>query len=102
MPQPYHVWPDISIDATLLSRQIDSQLDQVVVDHQQHGPDMFVIAFHDPARDILGQLKVTIGSTVIIKVTPPGGSAETLINAEATSLAAAHDMNPTRTILPGH
>jgi phage protein D len=102
MPQPYHVWPDISIDGTLLSRQIDSQLDQVVVDHQQHLPDMFVIAFHDPARDILGQLNVKIGSTVIIKVTPPGASAETLINGEVTSLEAEYDINRSRTILRGY
>src|SRR5207253_4630925 len=86
MPQPYHVWPDITIDGTLLSRQIDSQLEQVVVDHHQHLPDMFAIAFHDPARDILGQLNAHIGSIVLIKVTPPGGSAETLIDGEVTSL----------------
>ena len=43
MTQPYHVWPDISIDGTLLSRQIDSQLEQVVVDDHQHLPDKFAL-----------------------------------------------------------
>jgi uncharacterized protein involved in type VI secretion and phage assembly len=102
MPQPYHVWPDINIDGTLLSRQIDSQLEQVVVDHHQHLPDMFAITFHDPHRDILGQLNAKIGSTVVIKVTPPSGSAETLIDGEVTSLEAEYDTNRSRTILRGY
>lgn len=102
MTQPYHVWPDISIDGTLLSRQIDSQLEQVVVDDHQHLPDMFAITFHDPDRDVLGQLKVQIGSTVLIKVTPPGGSAETLIDGEVTSLEAEYDANRSRSILRGY
>jgi phage protein D len=102
MPQPYHVWPDITIDGTLLSRQLDGQLEQVVVDHHQHLPDMFAVTFHDPTRDILGQLSAKIGSTVVIKVTPPGGSAETLIDGEVTSLEAEYDANRSRTILRGY
>jgi phage protein D len=102
MTQPYHVWPDISIDGTLLSRQIDSQLEQVVVDEHQHLPDMFAITFHDPGRDVLSQLHVQIGSTVVIKVTPPGGSAETLIDGEVTSLEAEYDANRSSTILRGY
>jgi uncharacterized protein involved in type VI secretion and phage assembly len=104
MPQqPYHVWPDISIGGTALSRQMDAQLEQVVIDHHQHLPDMFVVAFHDPGRDVLGQLGVNIGSPVTIKVTPPGASAaEMLIDGEVTSLEADYDANLSLSIIRGY
>jgi len=104
MPQQlYHVWPDISIDGTVLSRQLDAQLEQVVIDHHQHLPDMFAIAFHDPSRDVLGQIGVNIGSTVTIKITPPGGSsAETLMDGEVTSLEADYDANTSLSIIRGY
>jgi phage protein D len=102
MPEPYHVWPDISIGGTALSRELDGQLEEVIVDQHQHLPDMFVIAFHDPERDILGQLNAQIGSPVVIKVTPPGGSAETLIDGEITSLEADYDAIRSSTIIRGY
>src|ERR671936_921202 len=103
MAQPYHVWHDISIDGTALSRQLDDKLERVVIDHHQHLPDMFMIAFHDPDRDILGQVHANIGSTVKIKITPPGASApETLMDGEVTSLEAEYDADQNLTIIRGY
>jgi len=102
MPEPYHVWPDITIGGTALTRELDGQLEEVIVDQHQHLPDMFAIAFHDPDRDILGTLNATIGAPVVIKVTPPGGSAETLIHGEITSLEADYDTIRSSTIIRGY
>ena len=76
MAQSFHVWPDIQLNGSALSDEMEALLEQVVVDHHQHLPDMFAITFHDPDRDVLGKLNATIGDTVTIKVTPPGGSPE--------------------------
>ena len=103
MAELYHAWPDVTIDGSPLSAQVGQQLEQVVVDHHQHLPGMFLISFHDPGRDILGQASAKIGSTVVIKVTPPGGSsAETLINGEITSLEAEYHAHRTRSIIRGY
>ena len=102
MALTFHAWPDITIDGTPLSAQTGQQLDQVIVDHHQHLPGMFVIAFHDPDRDILSQAGAKIGSTVVIKVTAPGSSAETLINGEITSLEAEYHAHRTRSVIRGY
>jgi len=101
--QPYHVWPDVELDGSPLSSQTESLLEQVVVDHHQHLPGMFAITFHDPSRDVLTQLGVHIGSTVTIKVTPPGSSSpETLIKGEVTAFEAEYDATSLRTVLRGY
>jgi len=102
MTQPHHLWPDVEIDGSALAGPTESLLEQVVVDHHQHLPDMFAITFHDPARDVIGQLHVTIGSTVTIKMTPPGGSPKTLIKGEVTGFEAEYDATRLRTILRGY
>ena len=102
MTQPYHLWPDIVINGAALSSQGESRLEQIIVDDHQHLPDMFAIAFHDPARDIITQLNVNIGSTVTIKMTPPGGSPETLIEGEVTGFEGEYDASRLRTILRGY
>src|SRR5467141_1054935 len=102
MPQPHHLWPDVDIDGSALSTQIEALLEQVVVDHHQHLPDMFAITFHDPDRDVISQLGVNIGSTVTIKMTPPGGTAVTLIKGEVTGFEAEYDATQLRTILRGY
>ncbi|HET9847368.1 MAG TPA: VgrG-related protein [Candidatus Dormibacteraeota bacterium] len=103
MAEPFHAWPDISIDGSPLSDQVSQQLEQVLVEHHQHLPDMFVISFHDPGRDILGQAGAKVGSTVVIKVTPPGGSSpETLINGEITSREAHYHAHHTRSLIRGY
>jgi uncharacterized protein involved in type VI secretion and phage assembly len=102
MPQQYHLWPDVEIDGSDLPSQTESLLEQVVVDHHQHQPSMFTITFHDPARDVISQLSVNIGSTVTIKMTPPGGTPETLIKGEVTGLEAEYDATRLRTILRGY
>jgi len=102
MPQFYHLWPDIEIDGQAVSGQVETLLEQVVVDHHQHLPDMFAITFQDPARDVINQLNVNIGSTVTIKMTPPGGTPETLIKGEVTGFEAEYDASRLRTILRGY
>src|SRR6266571_3356631 len=102
MTQPHHLWPDVEVDGSALSGAVASLLEQVVVDHHQHLPDMFAITFHDPARDVISQLHVNIGSTVSIKMTPPGGSPKTLIKGEVTGFEAEYDATRLRTILRGY
>jgi phage protein D len=103
MPQPYHDWPEIDVDGSPLPDSLERLLEQVIVDHHQHLPDMFAIAFHDPDRDILGQLSGDIGSTVAIKYKPPdGGATQTLIKGEITGLEAEYDTARGRTILRGY
>src|SRR3989441_1147740 len=102
MPQPYHLWPDVEIDGSPLSETGESLLEQVIVDHHQHLPSMFAITFRDPARDVISQLSVDIGSTITIKMTPPGGSPETLIKGEVTGFEAEYDATSLRAILRGY
>jgi uncharacterized protein involved in type VI secretion and phage assembly len=102
MAQLYHLWPDLEIDGTPLPDAGESQLEQVIVDHHQHLPSMFAITFRDPDRDMISQLNINIGSTITIKVTPPGGSPETLIKGEVTGLEAEYDATSLRTILRGY
>src|SRR5256885_8949856 len=100
MPQPYHDWPEIDVDGSPLSDSLKRLLEQVVIDLHQHLPNMFAIAFHDPDRDILGQVGGDIGSTITIKYAPPdGGSTKTLIKGEITGLEAEYDASRGRTIL---
>src|SRR5437588_3728018 len=81
---------------------MESLLEQVIVDHHQHLPDMFAIAFHDPDRNVLSTLHATIGDSVTIKVTPPGGSPETLIKGELTGFEAEYGATRLRTVLRGY
>src|SRR6202022_1021849 len=102
MAQSFHVWPDIPLNGSALSNEMEALLEQVVIDHHQHLPDMFAITFHDPDRDVITQLSVNIGSTVTIKMTPPGGTAVTLIKGEVTGFEAEYDATQLRTILRGY
>jgi phage protein D len=102
MSQNFHVWPDIELNGSALSNEMEGLLEQIVVDHHQHFPDMFAITFHDPDRDVLGKLKATIGDTVTIKVTPPDGSPETLIKGEVTGFEAEYGATRLRTVLRGY
>src|SRR5919206_3313667 len=102
MPQYYHLWPDIEIGGQPISAQAETHLEQVIVDHHQHLPGMFAIAFQDPARDVINQLNVNIGSTLTIKMTPPGGSPEILLKGEVTGFEAEYDANHLRTVLRGY
>ena len=102
MAQNFHVWPDIQLNGSALSNEMEALLEQVAVDHHQHLPDMFAITFHDPDRDVLGKLHATIGDTVTIKVTPPGGSPETLIKGEVTGFEAEYGASRLRTVIRGY
>src|SRR2546430_1088511 len=102
VPQSFHVWPDIQVNGSPLSHELEGLVEQVIVDHHQQLPDMFAIAFHDPDRNVLGTLGASIGDSVTIKVTPPGGSPETLIKGELTGFEAEYGATRLRTVLRGY
>jgi uncharacterized protein involved in type VI secretion and phage assembly len=100
--QSFHVWPDVELNSSPMSNAMESLLEQVIVDHHQHLPGMFAIRFQDPDRDVLRQLNASIGDTVTIKVTMPGGSPQTLIKGEVTGFEAEYDATRLRTVLRGY
>lgn len=103
MPQPYHVWPDITVNGNALPDDLERLLESVVVAQHQHLPDMFSIAFHDPSRDVLGRLSGDIGDPLTIKYTPPdGGSPATLMNGEITGFEAEYEATRGRTVVRGY
>src|SRR5438105_11091785 len=63
---------------------------------------MFAIAVHAPDRNVLSSLHATIGDSVTIKVTPPGGSPETLIKGELTGFEAEYGATRLRTVIRGY
>jgi len=102
VPQPYHAWPDIKLDGSPISDVLDRLLEEVIIDHHQHLPDMFSISFHDPDRDVFGQIGADIGSTVEISYSEQAGVPHTLIKGEITGLEAEYDAARGRTILRGY
>jgi phage protein D len=102
VPQPYHAWPDIKLDGSPISDVLDRLLEEVIIDHHQHLPDMFSISFHDPDRDVFGQIGADIGSTVEISYSEQAGAPQTLVKGEVTGLEAEYDAARGRTILRGY
>jgi uncharacterized protein involved in type VI secretion and phage assembly len=103
MAQPYHLWPDIKVNGSDLPSSLEELLESVVVAQHQHVPAMFSIAFHDPNRDVLGQLNGDIGTSLKITYSPPGGtSSTTLIDGEITAFEAEYEATSGRTMVRGY
>src|SRR5262245_49047588 len=97
------VKPRVEIDGAPLAADVETLLEQVMVDDHLHLPDMFVLAFRDAGHGIAKQAKVTIGSKVKISVPGPnGGGTEVLIEGEVTALEAEYDAAGSRAVVRGY
>jgi phage protein D len=83
-------WPRIKIGGTPLSSECELLLDEVVVDHSMHLPDMFVIRLLDRNGKVLQDAGAEIGKPVVISASSSGGDVN-LIDGEITSLEAAYE-----------
>jgi len=97
------VKPRVEVDGSPLAAELETLLEQVVVDDHLHLPDMFLLSFRDAGHQIAKQAKVSIGSKVKVSVPGPnGGGAEVLIDGEVTALEAEYDSVGSRAIVRGY
>src|SRR4051794_23843913 len=76
----------IKINGTALAKEIDAQIESVVVHDRIRMPDSFVITFRDPTRTILIKAKIDVGAEVTIEVGAPGvETPDELMVGEVTS-----------------
>jgi uncharacterized protein involved in type VI secretion and phage assembly len=93
----------ISIDGQDLEPAIDSQLESALVVDRLAMPDMFVLVFRDPERDVLDRAKCQIGKPVKISTSGLRGTVpEVLIAGEITSIEAEYDSLGTRAVVRGY
>src|SRR5262245_7536145 len=82
----------VEIDGSPLPESVEPLLELVAVDDHLHLPGMFVIAFRDLQRTVLGDVKARIGSKVVITGSSLGEArSQPLITGEVTSIEAEYD-----------
>jgi len=96
------VKPRVEIDGSPLAAELETLLEQVVVDDHLHLPDMFLLSFRDAGHQIAKQAKATIGSKVKISVPGATGGTELLIDGEVTALEAEYDSVGSRAVVRGY
>lgn len=95
--------PQVEIDGTALSPDIEVLLERVEVYDHLHTPDMFTLSFRDTANDVVKQSNVQLGSKVKISALPLGGSTpELLISGEVTALEGAYAQGGTLSVVRGY
>jgi uncharacterized protein involved in type VI secretion and phage assembly len=97
------VKPRIEVAGTPLVPEIDSLIEQIVVDDSHTLPDMFMLRFRDPAHEVLDKAGLTLGAKVKIFGGPVGGEAKILlISGEVTGLEAEIDETGTHVVARGY
>src|SRR5438093_2441389 len=93
----------IEVDGKPLGDDLMQSMVSAFVDDSLNLPDMFVLAFRDPGRDVLERAGIEIGKKITISVVSdasPGG--ETLISkAEVTALEAEFEPAGTLSVVRG-
>ncbi|HYO43138.1 MAG TPA: VgrG-related protein [Candidatus Limnocylindrales bacterium] len=103
MPTVASTQRTVKLDGTELTPEIDGALESVLVVDRLAMPDMFTLAFRDPARDILGKAGIEIGKKVEISTGSLRDDApEVLIEGEITSIEADYDRLGTRAVVRGY
>jgi uncharacterized protein involved in type VI secretion and phage assembly len=98
----FTVTPTITVDGSTRP-EIESALEQVVVDHHLHQPDMFVLRLRDLQRDVLKRSGIHIGSKVEIATPALGGQpSQPLISGEVTALEAEYDHAGSHAVARGY
>ncbi len=93
----------IEVEGSALATDVDAQIESALVVDRLAMPDMFVIVFRDPARDVLGRAGLDIGRTVKISTVGVNADApEPLITGEVTSIEAEYDSLGARAVVRGY
>ena len=93
----------VTVDGTAMAPDVDPDVEQVVVDHHLHLPDMFSITFLDPTRNVLTRARLRIGAKVEISGIPLGGQEQRpLLTAEVTAIDGDYDMGGARIQVRGY
>jgi phage protein D len=96
-------WPEVTIGGNPLSDAVEKLLEEVVVEHHLHQPDMFELRFRDLNRQVLSQAGLQIATEVKIAGYAPGSqSAETLIVGEVTAIEGEYTQHASHTIARGY
>ena len=99
----YVAAPRIAIDGRPLAHEFERRLELTVVDDHLFLPDMFVLTFRDPKREVLSKAGLTIGAKVQIAAARLGDEpSDTLITGEVTSLEAEFDGVGSRAVVRGY
>jgi hypothetical protein len=93
----------VSVNGQRLDADVERRLVSAAVEDSLHLPDMFVLGFRDPHRDVVEKTGATMGASVTLSVATddaPGGTP--LIEGEITAFEAEFDPEGTLTILRGY
>jgi phage protein D/phage baseplate assembly protein gpV len=103
MADEFAAKPRIEIDGSPLASEFDLLLERAVVDDHLFLPDMFVLRFRDPNRQVLSRGGFKIGSQVKVIAGPLGQDAtEPLITGEVTALEAEFDSTGSHAVVRGY
>ncbi len=93
----------IEIEGSELAADVLRQLESALVVDRLSMPDMFVLVFRDPDRDILQRAGLEVGKKVKVSTTGlTGDSPALLIAGEVTSVEADYDSLGTRAVVRGY
>lgn len=95
--------PEIEIDGLPLSDTLVGLLQEVIVDDHLQLPDSFEIRFFDPGRNVIGDTRARVGSTVSISVgAPDDPMPQVLLAGEVTGIEAEYDEQGGTLVLRGY
>ncbi len=95
--------PTIEIDGLPLADTLMGLLQEVVVDDHLQLPDSFEIRFFDPARNVMGDTRAKVGSTVKISASGPDDPMpQALVAGEVTGIEAEYDEQGGTLVLRGY
>jgi phage protein D len=99
----YAAKPRIEIDGNPLAPEFEVRLERAVVDDHTLLPDMVVLRFRDPDRDLLRGAGFEIGGTVRVLAGQAGQEArELLITGEVTGFEAEFDASGSHAVVRGY
>jgi phage protein D/phage baseplate assembly protein gpV len=103
MADEYAAKPRVEVDGSPLPRDLDLRLELALVDDHLFLPDMFVLRFRDPERDVFAKGGFKIGSKVALFAAPLGHEArDRLITGEVTALEAEFDGTGSHAVVRGY
>ena len=94
--------PTVTVNGDVLRGDIETLVEEVVVDDHLHLPDMFVLRLRNEGKDVLTRAGIKIGSKVTIAANRLGdASLEPLIVGEVTALEAEFDSTGSHAVVRG-